>query len=57
MGAGMFLTAYKWRGHVFSILSRNNLESGFSRGSVEGTWSFPRGNYKYVKGYVQGFTG
>ena len=53
----MFLTAYKWRGHVFSILSRNNLESGFSRGSVEGTWSFPRGNYKYVKGYVQGFTG
>ena len=57
LGHGELLAAYKWRGHVFSILSRNNLESGFSRGAVEGTWSFPLGSYKYVKGYFQGFTG
>ena len=57
LGHGELLAAYKWRGHVFSIISRNNLESGFSRGAVEGTWSFPLGSYKYVKGYVQGFTG
>jgi len=49
--------AYKWREHTFSIMSRNNLESGFSEGAVEGTWSFPLGSYKYLKGYIQGFTG
>jgi len=49
--------AYKWGRNTFSLMSRNNLESGFSQGAVEGTWSFPLGNYKYLKGYVQGFTG
>ena len=48
---------YKWKENVFSIMSRNNLESGFSKGAVELTWSFPLGSYKYLKGYVQGFTG
>ena len=57
MGHFHILAAYKWRGHTFSLMSRNNLESGFSKGAVEGTWSFPLGNYKYLKGYVQGFTG
>jgi len=57
MGHFHILAAYKWRGHTFSIMSRNNLESGFSKGAVEGTWSFPLGSYKYLKGYVQGFTG
>ncbi len=57
MGHYEILAAYKWKDHVFSIMSRNNLESGFSQGAVEATWSFPLWDYKYLKGYVQGFTG
>ena len=49
--------AYKWDEHVFSIMSRNNLESGFSKGAVELSWSFPLWHYPYFKGYVQYFTG
>jgi len=49
--------AYKWGDHVFSAMSRNNLESGFSRGAVELTWSFPLGNYPFLKGYIQYFNG
>jgi len=49
--------AYKWGEHVFSAMSRNNLESGFSKGAVELGWSFPLGSYPYMKGYVQYFSG
>ncbi len=49
--------AYKWKDHVFSLMSRNNLESGFKNGAVELGWSFPLWNYPYLKGYVQYFTG
>jgi phospholipase A1 len=49
--------AYKWYRHTFAVMSRNNLESGFDKGGVEASWSFPLGNYKYLKGYIQGFTG
>ena len=49
--------AYKWGDHVFSAMSRNNLESGFSRGAVELTWSFPLGSYPFLKGYIQYFNG
>jgi phospholipase A1 len=42
---------------VFSAMSRNNLESGFSKGAVELGWSFPLGSYPYLKGYVQYFYG
>lgn len=49
--------AYKWKEHVFSIMSRNNLESGFENGAVELGWSFPLWSYPYLKGYVQYFTG
>ena len=48
---------YKWKDHVFSIMSRNNLESGFDRGAVELGWSFPLWNYPYLKGYIQYFGG
>jgi len=48
---------YKWNDHVFSVMSRNNLESGFSKGALELSWSFPLGKYPYLKGYVQYFTG
>jgi phospholipase A1 len=49
--------AYKWRQHVFSAMSRNNLESGFSKGAVELAWSFPLWDYPYLNGYVQFFNG
>lgn len=49
--------AYKWKDHTFSLMLRNNLESGFEKGSVQGTWSFPIWNYPYLKGYVQWFNG
>jgi phospholipase A1 len=48
---------YKWNEQVFSLMSRNNLESGFDRGAVELGWSFPLWNYPYLKGYIQYFRG
>lgn len=52
------LTAsYKWGNNVFSGMSRNNLESGFSKGAVELSWSFPLWDWPYLKGYVNYFTG
>lgn len=49
--------SYKWEDHVFSIMSRNNLESGFSKGAVELSWSFPLGQWPYLRGYLQYFSG
>jgi len=48
---------YKWNDQVFSIMSRNNLESGFKRGAFEFSWSFPLWSYPYLKGYIQYFNG
>ena len=48
---------YTYDKHVFSIMSRNNLESGFDKGAVELSWSFPLWDYPYLKGYVQYFNG
>ena len=48
---------YKRGEHTFSAMSRNNLESGFSKGALELGWSFPLGDYPYMKGYVQLFNG
>jgi len=38
-------------------LSRNNLESGFQRGAVELSWSFPFSNREDLKAYIQTFSG
>jgi len=54
-GHGQIITAYKYNEHVFSITSRNNIESNFSKGSIKASWSFPL--YGQVKGYVQAFSG
>lgn len=54
-GHGKITAVYKWDAHTFSISSRNNLESGFSKGSIEGTWSFPI--HGRVKGYFKAFSG
>lgn len=56
-GHGELRVAYKHKKHVFSFMSRNNLESGFSRGAVQFGWSFPLLDYKYLKGYLQYFSG
>lgn len=57
LGHFEFSASYKWQEHVFSLMSRNNLESGFSRGAIELSWSFPLGAWPYLKGYVQYFNG
>lgn len=49
--------SYKLGKNVFSVMSRNNLESGFSKGAVELSWSFPLWDWPYLKGYVNYFTG
>ncbi|MGB3223069.1 MAG: phospholipase A [Desulforhopalus sp.] len=57
LGHAEIRAAYKYKEHVFSIMSRNNVESGFENGAVELSWSFPLFGYPYLKGYVQYFTG
>lgn len=49
--------SYALGDNVFSFMSRNNLESGFSKGAVQLSWSFPLGNWPYLRGYVQYFNG
>lgn len=57
LGHGEIHIAYKKEDHVFTLMSRNNLESGFSKGAVELGWSFPLFQYDYIKGYIQYFSG
>lgn len=57
LGHGEFRGAWSREGHVFSMMLRNQLESGFERGAVELGWSFPVFDYPYLKGYVQYFYG
>jgi phospholipase A1 len=49
--------AYKWDDHTFSLMTRNALESDFQRGTLQVSWSFPFGNWPFLRGYVQYFTG
>ncbi len=54
-GHGKSSFLYTNNNHTFSISSRNNLESAFSKGAVELNWSFPlHGN---IRGYLQLFSG
>jgi phospholipase A1 len=57
MGHGEFRAALSHKGHVYSMMLRNQLESGFDRGAVELGWSLPVFNYPYLKAYVQYFYG
>lgn len=47
--------AYSKNGHVFTLRSRNHLESGFDRGNLQLSWSFPVG--ERYKGYILARTG
>ncbi|BCL62428.1 phospholipase [Desulfomarina profundi] len=57
MGHYELSASYKWQEHVFSVMSRNNLESGFHSGAVELSWSFPLWHWPFLRGYVQYFNG
>lgn len=57
LGHGEFRAALSHKGHVYSMMLRNQLESGFDRGAVELGWSIPVYNYPYLKAYVQYFYG
>ncbi|NIS75655.1 MAG: phospholipase [Deltaproteobacteria bacterium] len=55
LGYGEVTAAYGLRGHVFSLLFRNNLRGRRNRGAVELGWSFPVTHN--LRGYVQYFNG
>jgi phospholipase A1 len=55
MGNFEIRAAYKWHKQTFSLMSRNNLQSWFSRGAVQLDWSFPI--YHRLRGYTQYFYG
>jgi phospholipase A1 len=57
MGHGEIRGAWQRRGHVFSMMLRNWLESGFDYGAAELSWSFPVLDYPFLKGYLQYFYG
>jgi phospholipase A1 len=57
MGHGEFRVSYGKRNHVVSGMFRNLLESGFDKGAVELSWSFPVFDYPYLRGYLQYFYG
>lgn len=48
---------YKWDDHTFSLMTRNVFESNYHRGAVQVSWSFPMGNWPYLRGYVQYYNG
>ena len=54
-GHGKINAFYRVNDNTLSITSRNNLESGFKKGSIEFDWSFPLGGK--VRGYLQLFSG
>jgi phospholipase A1 len=57
LGHGEVRLVYGRKGHVFSAMLRNQLESGFDRGATEVSWSFPVFDYPYLRGYMQYFYG
>ncbi|WP_162902113.1 phospholipase A [Facilibium subflavum] len=55
MGHGNLKLSYRLYNNVFTVMLRNNLESGFKRGAVQLSWSFPI--YHGLRGMAQVFTG
>jgi phospholipase A1 len=53
LGHGDLVGTYRWRGHEFSVLARQNWKT--HRGALQGSWAFPLKSD--VKGYVQLFSG
>ncbi|MCU7958549.1 MAG: phospholipase A [gamma proteobacterium symbiont of Bathyaustriella thionipta] len=57
MGHFQFGASYKYHEHTFTLMSRNNIESGFKKVATELSWSFPIPDYPYFKGYLQYYYG
>ena len=57
MGHFDLMATYRMGEHTFSMRGQNNLESGFSKGGLELSWSFPIWGWPYLRGYVQYYTG
>ncbi len=55
MGNFEFRGVYKVNRHTIGLMLRNNLQSGFSKGTFQVDWSFPI--YRRVRGYAQYFNG
>ncbi len=55
LGHGRLLFAYKIDHNEFSLMLRNNIESGFKRGAMEFNYNFPI--YGALSGYAQFFAG
>jgi phospholipase A1 len=55
LGNGEFLTSYKFGKTTLSLMLRNIVESGFSRGAEELDFSFPL--HGHLRGFVQVFSG
>jgi len=54
-GHGEARLVYNIEGNTIALMSRNNIESGFSKGAVEASWSFPI--HEKVHGYIKLFSG
>lgn len=57
LGHGELGATYKWGEHTISLMVRNHVESNFSKGALQASWSFPLGAWPYLRGYVQYFNG
>lgn len=55
MGNGDIQISYKTGNHVLSFMTRNNLQSSFSRGAEELTYSYPM--TPHLRGYAYAFSG
>ncbi len=55
LGHGKWIVSYLYHRVTFSVSSRNNIESGFKRGSVTLSISYPV--FKQFRIYLQGFAG
>jgi len=55
MGNFEFRGVYRVNRHTIGLMLRNNLQSGFSKGTFQVDWSFPV--YHRVRGYAQYFNG
>ncbi|WP_448873358.1 phospholipase A [Desulfobulbus propionicus] len=49
--------SYRCDDHTFTLTSRNVFESNYHRGSVQFGWSFPLGDWPFLRGYLQYYNG
>jgi len=57
LGYGELTGGGQWNGHTVSFLMRNNLRLSDNRGAFQVDWSFPFFTSRYLRWYIQYFTG